>query len=90
MEYLIFKNFPSSFGIKFTCNAPEISTLQKSKKKKKKKKTKKKKKKKKKKKATRNKILKTEIDHGSTFCATVQFSLGYFLSKKNNCTYSAP
>ena len=27
-----------------------------------------------------------QVEHESTFCATLQFSLGYFLSKKNNCT----
>ena len=39
--------------------------------------------------AVRNEISKTEIGHGSTFCTTLQFSLNYFLSKKNNYTWSA-
>ena len=66
---LIFETFLSSSGIKFTCNAPEIRTLQKIKN------------------SKPPRISKTEMEHGSTFCATLQFSLGYFLSKKNNCTY---
>ena len=67
---LIFETFLSSSGIKFTCNAPEIRTLQKIKNSK----------------PPRIKYQKQKWSMG-TFCATLQFSLGYFLSKKNNCTY---
>ena len=67
---LILKTFLSSFEIKFACNTPEISTLQKIKNIK----------------PPGIKYQKTEIQHGSTFCGTLQFSLGNFYRKRTSGT----